>query len=102
MKLLHDINVIYVFCPSYIQTGGVELLHQLADYLRTHQKESYIYYYDSHSAAVSDVYSRYNISTALEIKDEPQNVIVLPETIFTDRKPIILYNPKKGIKFINK
>lgn len=56
MKILHDINVIYVFCPSYIsyiQTGGVELLHQLVDYLRKHQKESYIYYYDSLLATVS-------------------------------------------------
>lgn len=82
MKALHDINIIYVFCPSHIQTGGVELLHQLVDYLRRHQKESYIYYYDSPMATVPDVYSKYNIATTSVIEDKPQNVIVLPETIF--------------------
>lgn len=82
MKTLHNINTIYVFCPSCVPTGGVELLHQLVDYLRNHQKDAYIYYYNSPSATVPDVYSKYNIATTLKVKDELQNVIVLPETSF--------------------
>lgn len=82
MKHLHNINILYVFCPSCVPTGGIELLHQLVDYLRNHQKEAYIYYYNSPSATVPDVYSKYNIVTTSAIEDKPQNVIVLPETSF--------------------
>lgn len=82
MKTLHDIANIYVFCPSCVPTGGIELLHQLVDYLRNHQEKAYIYYYNSPSAQVPAVYNKYNIATVSQIKDEAQNVIVLPETSF--------------------
>lgn len=82
MKTLHDISCIYVFCPSCNPTGGIELLHQLVDYLRNNQQEAYLYYCNSPSAKVPAACSKYNIATVSQVTDDPQHVIVLPETIF--------------------
>ncbi len=82
MKKLHDISKVYVFSPWGKTTGGIELLHQLVDYLRNRQLEAYIYYYENPSAQVPEVYSKYNIATATQVDDAKQTVLVLPEICF--------------------
>jgi hypothetical protein len=74
--------LIIVFCPSTKPTGGVELLHQMVDLLRNKKNEAYIYYYNSPSAAVPDVYAKYNIETIQIVKDNSKQAIILPETSF--------------------
>jgi len=37
-------NKIYVVAPFNYSTGGVELLHQLVDYLRNRGQDAYIVY----------------------------------------------------------
>lgn len=82
MKKLHGISKIYVFSPSEKTTGGIELLHQLVDYLRNQQKDAYLYYYANPSAQVPAVYGKYNIKTAMQVDDSAETVIVLPEICF--------------------
>ena len=57
MKKLCDFSKIYVFSPSNAPTGGVELLHQLVDYLRKRNKDAYIYYYDNPQLGVLAAYT---------------------------------------------
>lgn len=82
MKTLCNISRIYVFSPSEKTTGGIELLHQLVDYLRNQGKKAYIYYYEKPSAQVPEVYGKYNITTATQVEDDLETVIVLPEICF--------------------
>ena len=37
---------VYVFAPYKFATGGIELAHQLVDYLRNKNREAYIVYAD--------------------------------------------------------
>ncbi|HIZ01792.1 MAG TPA: hypothetical protein H9819_05995 [Candidatus Bacteroides merdipullorum] len=82
MKKLHDVSQIYVFSPGNSTTGGIELLHQLVDYLRNQKQKAYIYYYNAPSANIPDAYKKYNISVTTTIEDAENNVIVLPEICF--------------------
>lgn len=82
MKKLHDISKVYVFSPWGKTTGGIELLHQLVDYLRNRQLEAYIYYYENPFARIPEVYNKYNIVTATQVDDAFGSVLVLPEICF--------------------
>lgn len=81
-KTLHNISKVYVFSPSEKTTGGIELLHQLVDYLRNKGKEAYIYYYEKPLSKVPDIYSKYNIATATQVEDDLKTVFVFPEICF--------------------
>lgn len=82
MKALRHMDKIYVFSPARKTTGGIELLHQLVDYLRRRGKEAYIYYYEEPGAPVPKEYAPYDIATTLHVEDSPRHVIVLPEICF--------------------
>lgn len=78
-------NKIYVLAPYGHATGGVELAHQLVDYLRNHGSDAYIVYVDKDSFEIStkqDVtlsYNKYNIKTTDSIQDLQNNMLVISE-----------------------
>lgn len=77
---------VFVFVPAKIPCGGVELAHQLVDFLQSNKQDAYIVYAEDmknrRAEPVMDVYKRYNIITTIEIEDAPQNILVLPEIAF--------------------
>lgn len=79
-------NKIYVLTLYNFSTGGVELSHQLVDYLRNKGQEAYIVYVKNGESfvdcPVNKSYLNYNISVATEIVDDPMNMMVLPEIFF--------------------
>lgn len=87
MSLLHYKKV-YVMAPYKYATGGVELAHQLVDYLREKGKEAYIFYISDIVSCkivkddnqVTEAYRKYNIAVANSIDDSPENVVVIPES----------------------
>ena len=59
---------IYVLAPFGYATGGIELAHQLVDYLRNKGEEAYIVYAKgdnsiSEDQTITSSYSKYNIKT---------------------------------------
>lgn len=77
---------IYVLAPSSHATGGVELAHQLVDYLRNRNEHAFIVYINKNEISlagkVTEAYAKYNIKIATEIEDSTDNVLVLPEIYF--------------------
>ena len=79
-------NKIYVITPYAFATGGVELAHQLVDYLRNHNQEAYIVYVKDNeiveTKTVTESYKKYNIVLSNSIEDDDRNMLVLPEIFF--------------------
>lgn len=79
-------NKIYVLAPYKYTTGGVELSHQLVDYLRNKNQEAYIVYIEnlkiSENQNITKAYNAYNIKTTKVIEDSPNNIVILPEIYF--------------------
>mgnify|MGYP006972501665 FL=1 len=79
---------VYVVAPFGHCTGGVELAHQLVDYLRNKQVEAYIVYAEKGEKSISKDqtitanYSKYNLKSTSIIEDSPENILVLPEIYF--------------------
>lgn len=79
---------VYVLAPFGHCTGGVELAHQLVDYLRNKQVDAYIVYVAkgdkdiSKEQTVTANYSKYNLKSTAVIEDSPENILVLPEIYF--------------------
>ena len=56
---------IYILCPGGIQTGGPELLHQLAALLQSMGRKSYIVYYPlKQNWQIPEAYVRYECQQA--------------------------------------
>ena len=81
LKIYPDTKV-YVHAPGDYSTGGIELLHQLVDFLRKQDKEAYVVYYGTNTQHVLPVFSHYDISIKQEdeIEDSKRNVEVYTET----------------------
>lgn len=79
---------IYVLAPFGHSTGGVELAHQLVDYLRNKNLEAYIVYVAkgdkviSNDQSITANYSKYNLRSTDVIEDSSDNILVLPEIYF--------------------
>lgn len=77
---------IYVMSPHGTSTGGVELCHQLVDYLRNRNYDAYIVYVKdwkiSNDQSITQTYQFYNIKSTQHIEDTPNNILVLPEIFF--------------------
>lgn len=77
---------IYVLAPYAYTTGGVELAHQLVDYLRNNGEQAFIVYINNNEitseSKVTEAYNKYNIELATEIEDSNENILVLPEIYF--------------------
>ncbi len=79
-------KIIYVLAPYAAATGGVELAHQLVDYLRNNDVQAYIVYVRDneivHTNSITTEYLNYNIEVATRIEDEAHNILVLPEIYY--------------------
>lgn len=91
---------IYIFCPGGFATGGPEALHQLGAQLISLGFDAYMYYY-SPAPDLGDLvhnnYKKYNVPVAGEPENEPQHIIILPETYLI---PIFEYNYHRIRKII--
>lgn len=76
---------IYVLLPHNYATGGVELAHQLVDYLRCSGMCCYAVYIENDSIVtnpnIPEVYKSYNVEATSHIKDDAENIVVIPETM---------------------
>ena len=75
---------IYVLAPYNHATGGIELAHQLVDYLRRKNKKAFICYVGKQNilvvdANVTEAYRQYDIAVCSEIEDKSENIVILPE-----------------------
>lgn len=86
---------IYICCPSGVVTGGVELLHQLADVLSNNGRNAFLVYYGNAEHKIPDSYKKYNVHLAEKIEDINDNIVVLPETMlhlsFGIKKAALVY-----------
>lgn len=57
---------IYIHTPCNYVTGGVELLHQLADFLLNNGEDAYIVYFGNGSHAIHAEYRKYNVKCVEE------------------------------------
>lgn len=77
---------IYILAPYHKSTGGIELSHQLIDYLRNHNQEAYVIYIEKgkfvDTKEVTESYRKYNIEVCSKIEDKKENMLVLPEIFF--------------------
>lgn len=79
---------VYVLAPFNYSTGGVELSHQLVDYLRNNHVDAYIVYVGngdkviSKNQTITASYSKYNLQSTDTIEDSEDNILVLPEIYF--------------------
>ena len=75
-----------MIAPYNFATGGVELAHQLVDYLRNIGENAFIVYVRDNEIInderVTEAYVKYNILVSTDIDDDPLNILVLPETEF--------------------
>ena len=86
MKLYPDSKVCIV-CPGNLYTGGTELCHQFASKLLSLGIQTYIFYIPSFSRnklfdknnPVHDALKKYHVPYAFELKDEPHNILIVPE-----------------------
>lgn len=79
VKIKTDSKV-YVLCPANVITGGVELMHQLVDFLNNHQRLAYVVYFgESNLNVIPDAYKKYNIQVSDKAPDEESSCIVFPE-----------------------
>jgi len=75
---------IYLLCPAYTATGGIELIHQLSYKLNLLGFDAYIFYVGVTDGVspVLEVYEKYHVRMASDIEDAEENVVVLPEIYF--------------------
>lgn len=74
---------IYVVCPANLSTGGPEVLHQLCYTLRRLKYNAQMYYYGfdkvKNSSPTPMDYKMYNNPFVLNIEDNENNIIIIPE-----------------------
>lgn len=79
-------KTIYILCPENVETGGTELLHQLAFRLNSIDKKAYIVYTDidgniSDKASIPKGFLLYNVDVAYNIEDRESTIVVFHEGI---------------------
>lgn len=83
MKINKDTSVFYIICPANYSTGGPLLLHQLAYKLISKGYKAMMYYYKTENCdlnnPVHENYKKFNIPYVLEVDDNSNNIIVIPE-----------------------
>ena len=80
---------IYVVAPRECSSGGVELAHQLVDYLRNKHLDAFIIYEESNGdisedTSITETYKTYNVAVSTKVEDSSVNILVLPEMMFED------------------
>ena len=82
-------NNIYILCPGALKTGGPELLHQLNYQINKLSSSicSHVVYFKNVKSPVVKEFKKYLNSDWLlekDIIDEPQNLIIFPETALSE------------------
>lgn len=72
---------IYVICPAQTLTGGPEAVHQCVDVLRRCGQDARIVYVPDMPDPTLLAYAHYDTRWARRIEDQPDNLIVAPETL---------------------
>lgn len=73
-------KTVYVLCPANVVTGGVELMHQMVDFLNNNNRNAYVVYFgETNNNSVPDAYKKYNIKLADGAPDDENTCIVFPE-----------------------
>ena len=78
---VNEKSIVYILCSAGVVTGGVELLHQLADSLSLLKVESRIVYMGDGDKTKPKEYAQYSVNIAADIIDEEENVLVVGETL---------------------
>ena len=83
---MESYNKIYILAPYKIATGGVELAHQIIDFLRKKNLEAYVVYIENNAISenqdITKEYIKYNIKTTNHIEDSKNNFLILPEVFY--------------------
>lgn len=77
-----DLTKIYVVCPAYAKTGGLELLHQLVYALNSNEIKTYITYVnDKGDNPVNAAFQKYitEYRTMEQIEDKKGNYVIISE-----------------------
>lgn len=74
----------YIHCPAGVVTGGVELLHQLVDFLRNNGKNAYIVYSGGKEHSIPADYELYNIKISEIVENTPSNIEIFNESDVSD------------------
>jgi len=101
IKIYPD-SITYIACPANAATGGPESLHQLGYHLRNDLNiEAFMYYFDFDSRnfknPIHPEFEFYNLPYELKIpeeKDNPKNVLIVPEV----QKSLFLLHKYKHIR----
>ena len=74
-------SIIYIVAPANFATGGPELLHQLAHRLNQLSFKVFMFYTPHNiKNPIHDNYKEYNIAFIRSIKDDKNNILIVPET----------------------
>lgn len=97
MRLYPDSKV-YILCPGNVQTGGVELCHQLVSTLVSFGVSALMLYYELGNVTlkrdpVHDFYRKYHVPYTFVAEDVPQNILIAPESATE-----FIYNNFKNIR----
>lgn len=90
-------RTVYILCPAQVRTGGPEALHQLARVLRDLGHDAWMVYVTSPPhppaskgstvtfAEIADpmpsAYQAYDVPHTFRVFDDPDNAVVIPETL---------------------
>lgn len=83
MKTYPDTKV-YILCFANVQTGGVELCHQLCSQLIQYGVKAFMLYIPLNAEhnvdnPVHDFYRKYHLPYVVELEDDERNIFVVPE-----------------------
>lgn len=105
---VYENTVIYILTPAYITTGGPNSCHQLCYKLRRFKFNAYIVYYSPDEAVnYGDIptthpnYLWYNNPILQEIYDEPQNIVIMPETYAAAGKIYDITKARKAVWWLS-
>lgn len=72
---------IYIVCPPKKATGGPEALHQLGYILNSLGYNAKMLYSKYKKDPIHSFYKNYNVPYVLKVRDSPDNVIIIPESM---------------------
>lgn len=78
---LNKDSIIYLLCPSKHFTGGPLALHQLGFKLNSMGFKAMMFYVPEIENPINDNFLNYNLPYTFKIKDDPNNILIVPETL---------------------
>lgn len=84
MLNINSNTIFYIACPANFASGGPEDLHQLASELKSHGFRVFMHYFEYKKrifpTPVDKEYDHFKLPYSEKIINEPNNVLILPET----------------------